>query len=63
MQIEVSQIPHRFRNRFLRDNNGNVTYNNSGGSTTTTNTNTFNPVNIWGQYFDDTEDINGSMEV
>ena len=63
MQIEVSQIPHRFRNRFLRDNNGgNVTYN-SGSTINNSTTNSFNPVNIWGQYFDDSEDINGSMEV
>ncbi len=63
MEIEVSQIPHRFRNRFLRDGNGgNVTYNKSG-NTTTASGNSFNPVNIWGQYFDDSEDVNGSMEV
>jgi len=59
MQIEVSQIPHRYRNRFLRDNSGSVTVNKN--STSNSASNSFYPVNIWGQYFDDTEDINGDF--
>ena len=59
MQIEVSQIPHRYRNRFLRDNNGSVTVNKS--TSKSNNAASFQPVNIWGQYFDDTEDISGDL--
>lgn len=60
MQIEVSQIPHRYRNRFLRDNSGSVTVNKNSTSQNSA-ANSFYPVNIWGQYFDDTEDINGDF--
>lgn len=60
MQIEVSQIPHRYRNRFLRDNSGSVTVNKNSTSQNST-ANSFYPVNIWGQYFDDTEDIRGDL--
>lgn len=59
MQIEVSQIPHRYRNRFLRDNSGSVTVNKNSASNSASNS--FYPVNIWGQYFDDTEDIRGDL--
>ena len=59
MQIEVSQIPHRYRNRFLRDSGGSVTVNNNGMSNSVSNS--FYPVNIWGQYFDDTDDIKGDF--
>ena len=59
MQIEVSQIPHRYRNRFLRDNSGSVTVNKN--STSNSASNSFYPVNIWGQYFDDTDDIKGDF--
>ncbi len=60
MQIEVSQIPHRYRNRFLRDYSGSVTVNKNSTSNSAAS-NSFYPVNIWGQYFDDTEDINGDF--
>ncbi len=59
MQIEVSQIPHIYRNRFLRDNSGSL--NISKSSTTNNNAASFHPVNLWGQYFDDTEDIKGDL--
>lgn len=59
MQIEVSQIPHRYRNRFLRDSGGSVTVNNNSMSNSVSNS--FYPVNIWGQYFDDTDDIKGDF--
>ena len=62
MKIESSQIPHIYRNRFLRDGAASSAVNISqSGSGSTTTTNTFNPVYIWGQYFDDTEDINGDF--
>lgn len=63
MDIEISQIPHRYRNRFLRDNNGSVTtINRTSNGVNGGNNYTFNPVKLWGQYFDDTEDIKGDLE-
>ena len=59
MQIVVSQIPHRYRNRFL-NNSGSVTVNKTSASNSAAS-NSFYPVNIWGQYFDDTDDIKGDF--
>jgi hypothetical protein len=59
MQIVVSQIPHRYRNRFL-NNSGSVTVNKNSASNSAAS-NSFYPVNIWGQYFDDTDDIKGDF--
>ena len=68
MKIETSAIPHRYRNRFLRDVNGNYSFNGSASvSNSTTNnsggnsSNNFEPHYLWGQYFDDTEDIDGDL--
>ena len=68
MKIENSAIPHRYRNRFLRDVNGNYSFNGSASvSNSTTNNsggnsgNNFEPHFLWGQYFDDTEDIDGDL--
>lgn len=59
MEIINSQVPHKYRNRFLRDSGGgNVAIiggNTAGGA------NAFEPHNLWGQYFDDTKDIDGDM--
>jgi len=49
MKIESQQIPHIYRNRFLRDGGASTAVNISqSGSGSTTTTNTFNPVYIWG---------------
>ena len=68
MKIQTSAIPHRYRNRFLRDSNGNYSFNGSTSlSNSTTNNsggnsgNNFEPHYLWGQYFDDTEDIDGDL--
>lgn len=60
MQIETNTIPHIFRNRFLRESGVNSTTV-SNSHTTSTTGGSFAPVNIWGQYFDDTEDIKGDL--
>lgn len=62
MIIQSSAIPHRWRNRFLRDSNNNFV----GGANSTNITNggdgyQFEPHYLWGQYFDDTEDIDGDL--
>ena len=62
MKIESQQIPHIYRNRFLRDGGEstvNISQSSAGTSTTTT---AFKPVNLWGRYFDDSEDITGDLE-
>lgn len=67
MKIETSAIPHRYRNRFLRDVNGNYSFNGSASVSNSTtnnsggNSNNFEPHYLWGQYFDDTEDIDGDL--
>ena len=66
MIINTSAIPHIYRNRFLRATNSNFSV---GGSSNTSNSsssseaigNTFEPHYLWGQYFDDTEDISGDL--
>lgn len=64
MKIESQQIPHIYRNRFLRDGAAssavNISQSGSGGGSNVTTT-PFLPVNLWGNYFDDTEDINGDL--
>lgn len=68
IKIKSSAIPHRWRNRFLRDANSNFSmggsdnianYSNNGGDGSSGNN--FEPHYLWGQYFDDTEDINGDL--
>lgn len=65
MIINTSAIPHRWRNRFLRDTNGNYSFdgtnNISNSSSSSDIGNTFEPHLLWGQYFDDTEDISGDL--
>lgn len=66
MIINTSAIPHIYRNRFLRATNSNFSV---GGSSNISNSsssseaigNTFEPHYLWGQYFDDTEDISGDL--
>lgn len=64
MKIESQQIPHIYRNRFLRDGAAstavNISQSGSGGGSNVTTT-PFLPVNLWGNYFDDTEDISGNL--
>lgn len=57
--ITITEIPHIFRNKYLK-NTGN-SFTSSGGGDTTIAGNTFNPVYLWGQYFDDTENIDGDL--
>lgn len=67
MKITTSAIPHRYRNRFLRDSNSNVAIadntniNNYSGGGSGSESNNFEPHYLWGQYFDDTEDIDGDL--
>ena len=60
MKIESSQIPHIYRNRFLRDS-GNATIASNSKSSNMSAGGSFTPIYIWGQYVDDTEDINGDF--
>lgn len=65
IKINTSAIPHRYRNRFLRDTGNNVSVSGGGGNITNNTTiigSTFEPHNLWGRYFDDTEDISGDLE-
>lgn len=62
MIIQSSAIPHRWRNRFLRESSSNFV--GSINSTTVTPSSDgyqFEPHYLWGQYFDDTEDIDGDL--
>ena len=62
MIIQSSAIPHRWRNRFLRESSSNFV--GSVNSTTVTPSSDgyqFEPHYLWGQYFDDTEDIDGDL--
>ena len=64
MEIINSQVPHRYRNRFLRDGGGSISIIGDGSSSSadgSSTTNTFEPHYLWGQYFDDTADIYGDM--
>jgi len=51
MKIESQQIPHIYRNRFLRDGGAstavNISQSGSGGGSNVTTT-PFLPVNLWG---------------
>lgn len=56
-------VPHRYRNRFLRDGGSNISII-GGGSTSSSSSSsglTFEPHYLWGQYFDDTQDISGDL--
>ncbi len=62
MIIQSSAIPHRWRNRFLRESSSNFV--GSVNPTTVTPSSDgyqFEPHYLWGQYFDDTEDIDGDL--
>lgn len=65
MQMEIinSQVPHKYRNRFLRDSGGGGNVSLIGGSSAGSRTirSEFEPHNLWGQYFDDTQDIDGDL--
>ena len=63
MEIINSQIPHKYRNRFLRDSGGGGNVSLIGGSSAGSRTirSEFEPHNLWGQYFDDTQDIDGDL--
>lgn len=66
MNITETAVPHEYRNRFLRDaggTGGNTIINNNGGSSSGGTGSNFVPRYLWGQYFDDTKDIDGSMTV
>ena len=62
MEITNSQVPHKYRNRFLRDSGG-VTYVSGGNGSGSGGGGSyaFEPHYLWGQYFDDTQDINGDL--
>lgn len=62
MIIQSSAIPHRWRNRFLRESSSNfVGSANSTNVTPSSDGYQFEPHYLWGQYFDDTEDIDGDL--
>ena len=59
-EIKSITIPHNFRNRFLK-NSGSSTVTNNENNSTSGGGQQFIPRNLWGQYFDDTQDINGDL--
>lgn len=60
MEIVSSQVPHKFRNRFMRDGNSFMMTSNSGGATGGSS-GTFAPHYVWGQYEDGQSDIVGNF--
>ena len=58
--ISSEQIPHKYRNRFLRDS-GAGSVGGTSNTSTASNTAPFEPHYLWGQYFDDTKDIVGDL--
>lgn len=60
MEIVSKQIPHIFRNRFLRDGDSFMMTTNSGGATGGSS-GTFTPHYVWGQYEDGQSDIVGDF--
>ena len=60
MEIVSSQVPHKFRNRFMRDGNSFMMTSNSGGATGGSS-GTFAPHYVWGQYEDGQTDIVGDF--
>lgn len=60
-KIITKEIPHIYRNRFLRDNGGSAIISNSGSGGGNTTVYPFEPHYLWGQYFDDTQDISGDL--
>ncbi len=60
MEIVSSQVPHKFRNRFMRDGNSLMMTSNSGGATGGSS-GTFAPHYVWGQYEDGQSDIVGDF--
>lgn len=60
MEIVSKQIPHIFRNRFLRDGDSFMMTTNSG-SATGGSSGSFSPHYVWGQYEDGQTDIVGDF--
>ena len=60
MEIVSTQIPHIFRNRFLRDGDSFMMTTNSGGGSGGSS-GTFSPHYVWGQYDDGQTDIVGDF--
>lgn len=60
MEIVSKQIPHIFRNRFLRDGDSFMMTTNSG-SATGGSSGSFSPHYVWGQYDDGQTDIEGDF--
>lgn len=60
MEIVSTQIPHIFRNRFLRDGDSYMMTTNSGGGSGGSS-GTFSPHYVWGQYEDGQTDIVGDF--
>lgn len=60
MEIISSQIPHIFRNRFMRDGTSYMMTNGSGGASGGSS-GTFSPHYVWGQYDDGHTDIVGDF--
>ena len=60
MEIVSTQIPHIFRNRFLRDGDSFMMTTNSGGGSGGSS-GTFAPHYVWGQYEDGQTDIVGDF--
>lgn len=63
VNIYSSTVPHRYRNRFLRDGGSNISIIGGGSSSSSSSSGgfTFEPHYLWGQYFDDTQDISGDL--
>ena len=66
LNVYSSTVPHRYRNRFLRDGGSNVSIIGGGSSSSSSSGGggggfTFEPHYLWGQYFDDTQDISGDL--
>lgn len=60
MDIISSQVPHKFRNRFMRDGTSYMMTNGSGGASGGSS-GTFTPHYVWGQYDDGQTDIVGDF--
>ena len=66
LNVYSSTIPHRYRNRFLRDGGSNVSLIGGGSSSSSSSGGggsgfNFEPHYFWGQYFDDTQDVSGDL--
>lgn len=66
VNIYSSTVPHKYRNRFLRDGGSNVSIIGGGSSSSSSSGGggsgfNFEPHYFWGQYFDDTQDVSGDL--